>query len=270
MLRRTQYARAATRLDASDDIELPVQRDAEFAWPLPWSARVHTFAPSSINATSRHYAAATHSGLTLTSTDPACFVHAGILCVAVCLAGMGSLGDPFPPDVVAFDAVAREHFDAMTVSRGITDSPLLGVLVVRVRLMGDGADADTSRASTWLLETARIRLEASAEGAPLYLTREDLAATSGRATLGATLPRGMAVEVGNAGVAPCVLAHEVLHLVGLKHVPDRRNIMQPHCSGGFLDRAHFDEDQYGAVARVERISALTPRGVETWANREGG
>lgn len=199
---------------------------------------------------------------------PFWIVRAVLLCVAVCLAGMGSLGDPYSPDIVAFDAVAREHFDAMTVSRERADSPLLGVLVVRVRLMGDGADADISRASSWLLETARIRLEESAEGAPLYLTREDLAATSGRATLGATLPRGMAVEVGNEDVSPCVLAHEVLHLVGLKHVADRRNIMQPHCSGGFLDRAHFGEDQFGVVARVERISALTPRGVETWATRE--
>lgn len=183
---------------------------------------------------------------------------------------MGSLGDPFPPDVVAFDAVAREHFDAMTVSRDLANTPLSGVLVVRVRLMGDGADADISRASTWLLEAARIQLEESAEGAPLFLTREDLAATSGRTTLGATLSRGMAVEVGNEDISPCVLAHEVLHLVGLKHVTDRRNIMQPHCAGGFLDRAHFDEDQHDLVARVERISALTPRGVETWATREDG
>lgn len=178
----------------------------------------------------------------------------------------GALGDPYVAGEVAFTAIEREHFDALAVSpeRG---APSAKPLQVRVNVLGDGADADLTAPFAWLRENANVIVVADPDGAPLYLTRGDLAATSGRSTLGATVPSGMAVEVSVEGVGDCVVAHEILHLLGLKHVKDRRNIMYQHCSRDFLDRATLDDAQLGQLASIERIVATTPSGVHAWAQR---
>lgn len=178
----------------------------------------------------------------------------------------GALGDPFLPDEVPFESVEREHFDALGVvhERG---TPSASLLTVRLRIVGDASDASIVQAAAWLREEARIELVRDPQGAPLFLTRGDLAATSGRGTLGATVPEGMAAEVNDPRVAPCVVAHEVLHFVGLKHVLDRGNIMFAHCSKDFLDRATLEGWQRSQIAAVLGITATTPRGVVTWASR---
>lgn len=178
----------------------------------------------------------------------------------------GDLGAPYPQGQVAFDAVKHDHFDALAVDadRGAR-SP--DPLVVRVHRLGDAADADLSVPLAWLLEHANVQVVDDPRGVPLFLTRGDLAATSGRATLGATLPSGMAVEVAREDVGGCVLAHEMLHFLGLGHVDDARNIMYRHCSGDMLERARLDPGQRARLDTLSVLRALTPRGVETWASR---
>lgn len=178
----------------------------------------------------------------------------------------GALGDPFLENEVPFEVVEREHFDAVGVvlERGTASD---GILVLRVNVVGDAPDASIEEAADWLLEHAGIRLVRDPDGAPLFLTRGDLAATSGRGTLGATVPEGMAIEVDDPRVSPCVVAHEVLHFVGLKHVKDRGNIMYSHCSKDFLQEAHLEDWQRERIATLDAIRATTPSGVELWAER---
>lgn len=178
----------------------------------------------------------------------------------------GDLGAPYPAGEVAFDVVRRDHFDALAVDadRG---APSQSPLLVRVHVVGDAKDADIGVASAWLLEHANVKLVPDENGVPLYLTRGDLAATSGKATLGATLPNGMAVEVADPDVGACVLAHEMLHFLGLGHVHSERNIMYRHCTGSMLRHAQLDDAQRARLDAVESIRALTPRGMETWASR---
>lgn len=186
--------------------------------------------------------------------------------LAVALVLSGALGAPFLEDEVSFSTVQREHFDALAVSAQKAQ-PSSQPLVVRVHVVGDAADADLSAPFTWLREHANVVVERDARGVPLYLTYNDLSATSGRQTLGATVPAGMAVEMREATVGDCVVAHEILHFIGLKHVPDRSNIMYQHCSPGFLDRAHLSATQLSQIAAVEEITATTPQGVVAWATR---
>lgn len=178
----------------------------------------------------------------------------------------GDLGAPWPKDQIAFDRVEHQHFDAIAVSadRG---SPSDAPLVVRVKLVGDAADADLSVPLAWLRERANVRLVPDPHGAPLFLTRGDLAATSGRSTLGATVPTGMAVEMGRPEVGACVLVHETLHFLGLGHVDDAGNVMYRHCSRDMLERATLEPWQRDRLDGLERVRATTPRGVETWASR---
>lgn len=179
----------------------------------------------------------------------------------------GALADPFLPDEVAFSTIERTEFDAIAV-RTVRGDPSAEPLVVRVRLVGDAAaTADLSVPMAWLRDRANVVLVPDARGVPLYLTGLDLAATSGRGTLGATVPSGMAAEVSKAGVGDCVVAHEVLHFVGLRHVADRQNIMYQHCSEDFLERAMLDDAQLDRIATVDTIRATTPVGVVTWATR---
>ncbi|HUR67711.1 MAG TPA: hypothetical protein VM370_00565 [Candidatus Thermoplasmatota archaeon] len=188
--------------------------------------------------------------------------------VLAALFACGALGDPFLPHEVPFESVEREHFDALGVVRETAPSaPASGPLTLRVHVVGDAADSDIDEAAAWLAEHAGIRLVRDPDGAPLFLTLGDLAATSGRGTLGATVPEGMAAEVQDPRVGPCVVAHEVLHFVGLKHVKDKRNIMYAHCSKDFLERASFEGWQREAVDKVTAIRATTPGGVELWASR---
>lgn len=189
----------------------------------------------------------------------------GLLCVSLVVL-CGSLGQPFHRDEVPFESVEREHFDAIAVvrQRGAVDD---GPLVVRVNVVGDAADADLSPAEAWLRENANVVLQRDPRGAPLFLTHGDLSATSGRSTLGATVADGMAVEATNAKLTNCVVAHEVLHFVGLPHVKDERNMMHPQCTTTRLANAGLTEAQVARVDGVDSIRATTPRGVVEWAYR---
>ena len=178
----------------------------------------------------------------------------------------GALGDPYLATEVPFSAVERAHFDAVAVlheREAADDDPL----EVRVNIVGDASDADLKEAFDWLREHANIIVVRDGDGAPLYLTRGDLAATSGRGTLGATVPEGMAVEVRDPRIFPCVVAHELLHFVGLKHVNSKTNIMYPHCSRDFLQHAEITQKQLDQLATLDTIRATTPGGVEVWASR---
>ncbi|HWH08174.1 MAG TPA: matrixin family metalloprotease [Candidatus Thermoplasmatota archaeon] len=189
----------------------------------------------------------------------------GLLCVALVVL-CGSLGQPFHRDEVPFESVEREHFDAIAVVRErgpADDAPLR----VRVAIVGDATDADLAPAEAWLREHANVVLVRDPRGAPLFLTHGDLSATSGRSTLGATVAEGMAVEATNPKLTNCVVAHEVLHFVGLPHVKDERNMMHPQCTTTRLANAGLTDDQRERLDRVEAIRATTPRGVLTWAER---
>lgn len=178
----------------------------------------------------------------------------------------GALGDPYLPTEVPFSAVERSHFDALAVLHE-RDAASQDPLVVRVAIVGDAADADVAEAFAWLAENANVVVERDPNGAPLFLTEGDLAATSGRGTLGATVREGMAVEVRDPRIAPCVIAHELLHFVGLKHVSDRTNIMYRHCSKDFLESATITDEQLEQLATLDAIRATTPSGVQVWASR---
>lgn len=188
----------------------------------------------------------------------AAFFAALILC--------GSLGTPFRADEVPFDSV-RRSFDAFAVVRDKADAPSAAPITLRVHPIGDAADADLSVAAAWLLENANVVLVKDPKGAPLYLTRLDLSATSGRATLGATIDSGMSAEMGNDRVGQCVVAHEALHFLGLRHRDDTRNIMHPQCTKDRLAGSHLDADQKRQLALLKAVVATTPRGVLTWASR---
>lgn len=178
----------------------------------------------------------------------------------------GALGMPYLRDEVPFESVERQHFDALAVVRapgGAGDAPL----VLRVNVVGDAADADLAPAWAWLREHANVVIVEDEKGAPLFVTYGDLAATSGRATLGATVRRGMAVEFSDQQLASCVAAHEALHFLGLRHVDDRGNIMYPHCSRGHLARATLEPWQRETLDALDGMQATTPRGVQTWAYR---
>src|SRR5687767_2572366 len=130
-----------------------------------------------------------------------------LLVVLAAASGLcGALGQPALAGELPFRAIEREHFNALAVAvqRGASSG---APLEVRLALLGDAADADLSLAWDWLARHANVRVVADPQGAPLYLTRLDLTATSGRATLGATVPEGIAVEARDPRVAPCVAAH---------------------------------------------------------------
>jgi hypothetical protein len=195
-------------------------------------------------------------------------LHARALVIPflVAILASGSLGAYYARDEVAFDAIERDHFDAIFSVRD-TGAPSTAPLVLRLHVMGDAADADTSHAFGWLLANANVKVVRDDGGAPLYLTRLDLAATSGRATLGATIPTGMAVEMGDARLAPCVLAHEILHFVGLTHMSDAKDIMYPQCTRDKLDHATISPAEKAKVDSVKDVRASTTSGAVTWATR---
>lgn len=191
---------------------------------------------------------------------------AALFMVIIIAFSTGGLGAPFAPDEVPFEAVRREHFDALTVEH-VSGDLHKDPLVLRVQLIGDPGDSALVKTRAWLLEHVNVAVVESPNGAPLFLTSQDLSATSGRATLGATLRTGMAVEVANPDVAPCVLTHEILHFLGLHHVEDRHNIMSPHCTPKMLESATISPWQVEHVGRLEQIRAATPRGPVVWASR---
>ena len=178
----------------------------------------------------------------------------------------GALGDPYLADEIPFSAVERSHFDALAVLHE-REAPSDAPLIVRVNIVGDAQDGDVSEAFDWLRVHANIVVVRDTNGVPLFLTRGDLAATSGRGTLGATVPEGMAVELRDARIAPCVIAHELLPFVGLKHVSSKSNIMYPHCSRDFLETAQITDGQLDQLSTLDVIRATTPSGVQVWASR---
>lgn len=180
----------------------------------------------------------------------------------------GGLGAPFDHDEIPFEAIQRAHFDALSVQHG-HGAPHETPLLVRLNLLGDSDDASVAKAFAWLEEHANVVVEVDRAGGPLYLTASDLSATSGRATLGATLRTGMAAEVRNPNVAPCVIAHEILHFLGLKHVEDSGNIMHGNCGANKLDHATMSPEQRHAIDSLGEIRAVTPRGTQVWAERLG-
>lgn len=192
-------------------------------------------------------------------------LHAACVLLPVLLVS-GSLGAPFQRDEVPFDSLERRHFDAFGVQR-VLGAPAVGLLVVRVQLLGDATDTDLGVANAWLMDNARVRLEPAIDGAPLYLTRGDLSATSGRATLGATLKTGMAVEAHDERLTGCILVHEMLHFLGLRHVDAENNIMHPQCKRDRLDGSGLTDEQRAHLDSIVLIEAATPRGVQTWAKR---
>lgn len=187
------------------------------------------------------------------------------LIVAGILLG-GSLGAPFTRDEVSFNAIRSRDFTAIAVTRE-SGPASAAPLVVRVHLIGDAAGADISEPAAWLRDHANIVVLPAKDGAPLFLTALDLSATSGRATLGATIDTGMAVEVTDARIAPCVVTHELLHFVGLAHVSDPRNIMFPQCTRDRLREATLTPEQRARVDAVSEMLATTPAGVVQWATR---
>lgn len=178
----------------------------------------------------------------------------------------GALGAPYPKDEVAFEVVERQNFDALAV-HDVTGAPSTELLTLHLHFLGDGADADLSPAFAWLRAKANVIVVRDEQGAPFYLTTGDLSATSGRATLGATLPTGMAIEMSNAAVGQCVAAHEILHFLGLGHVEDPTNIMAPHCTRDMLATAHLEFWQKEKIDSLDAIKATTTHGVETWVTR---
>jgi hypothetical protein len=188
----------------------------------------------------------------------------GVLVLGIVLGG--SLGAPFQRDEIPFNAIARHDFTAIAVAREAGPASA-SPLVVKVHVLGDAADADLSQPIAWLRQHANVEVVRADDGAPLYLTRLDLSATSGRATIGATIPTGMAVEVSNPRVAPCVVAHELLHFLGLTHVADPSNIMFPECAPDHLRTATLDAGQRAQVDAIDEMLATTPTGVLVWATR---
>jgi len=191
-----------------------------------------------------------------------------VLLVVPVLFMAGALGAPYPKGEVPFESVERQNSDAIAVHDD-TGAPTDAPLVLHLHFLGDGADADLSDAFAFLRSHANVVVVSDPNGAPFYLTEGDLSATSGRATLGATLPTGMAIEVSNPDVGQCVAAHEILHFLGLKHVEDPNNIMFPHCSKGMLEHAVLEPWQRGDIAALRDIKATTPTGIVTWASRSG-
>lgn len=178
----------------------------------------------------------------------------------------GGLGDPPPGGFVRFDDIRRENFSALAVQRSYEEASGKP-LVVRLNVIGDAADADWSVAREWLAGNANVRIRVDDAGAPLYLTRDNLIATSGPSALGATVRSGMVVEMRDRDVSPCVLAHEVLHFLGLHHVDEAKNLMYARCAPGKLSTASLNADQKSELARLEAITAVTPLGLVTWASR---
>ena len=189
----------------------------------------------------------------------------GVVLLATLLV-CGALGDPYLAGEVPFSAVERSHFDALAVLHE-REAPSDATLTVRVHIVGDAQDGDVTEAFEWLRVNANIVVVRDPNGVPLFLTRGDLAATSGRGTLGATVPEGMAVELRDPRIAPCVIAHELLHFVGLKHVSAKNNIMYPHCSRDFLQEAEITDAQLAQLSTLDVIRATTPSGVQVWASR---
>lgn len=190
-------------------------------------------------------------------------------CVLVLVLGStfsGSLGDPTPGGFIRFDDIRRASFSALAVQRH-HDGPEGGVLAVRVNVMGDAENADISEASDWLERELGVRIVRDPRGVPLYLTNHNLIAVSGAGAIGATVRSGMAVEMLDARLAPCVVAHEVLHFLGLHHVSDKANIMYARCSAGKLSEAALEDWQREHVASLKSVVAVTPGGIVTWAVR---
>lgn len=175
-----------------------------------------------------------------------------------------TLGLATSEDVVAFDDVAAAHFTALAVDRsegGVSERPIL----VRLRVVGQAPDL--ADAEAWLAENAGVLVARSDAGAPVVFVEGDLATKRGAEALGATVPRGIAIETRQADLVPCVFAHEVLHFLGLHHVDDEADLMHPRCEADKPERATLSADAQDELRRVESIHAITLTGRVAWAER---
>ncbi|HLE98232.1 MAG TPA: matrixin family metalloprotease [Candidatus Thermoplasmatota archaeon] len=164
--------------------------------------------------------------------------------------------------IVAFDDIEARYFHAITVDRerGETSTrPLI------VRLAMSGPIPDTGEAERWLRDHANVLIVRSPDGAPVVFTDQDLATDRGNAAVGATVPRGVAIETRDASLLPCVFAHEILHLLGLHHVEDEGDIMAARCDEDKPGDAAFADKE--KLDRLRSVRAFTLTGRVTWAER---
>ncbi len=198
---------------------------------------------------------------------PSCVWSATMVAILSSIILGGSLHGGSDPGVVRFDVIRQIHFDAhrVDIEQG---APSSGTLFVYVKPVGDAAGtADFARAEAFLFDHLNVRIVWSPAGIPVYLTELDLAAKSGRATLGATVSNGIAMEVRDLDIANCVFAHEIGHILGLKHVQDPEAIMSEHCTRGKLAEATVSPAEAFQLSGIHRLIAESDSGVLTWASR---
>lgn len=165
---------------------------------------------------------------------------------------------------ISFDEISSREFRALAVDRthsAPSDRPVL----VRVDLRG--AVPDVRAPEAWLEEHAGIRIVHDPDGVPVVFVDADLTTDRGAAALGATIPRGIAIEVRDESLVPCVYAHELLHFLGLHHVEDPEDLMFARCDAGKPDRATLSPEALDELGRLDRIEALSLTGRDVWAER---
>ena len=100
-----------------------------------------------------------------------------------------------------------------------------------------------------------------------HFVAADLATQRGPEALGATIPRGIAIETRRPELVPCVFAHEVLHFLGIHHVDEQDDLMHPRCQEDKPEAATLSDAARDEIDRLESIRAITLGGTRTWAER---
>lgn len=182
---------------------------------------------------------------------------------AVASETLGSLSADGSP-TVAFDDIASREFDALAVDRN-EGPPSDRALVVRVDLRGPVPDLRAPEA--WLEENGGIRVVHDPDGVPVVFVDADLTTERGAEALGAAIPRGIAIEVRDPALVPCVYAHELLHFLGLHHVDDPDDLMFARCGADKPDGATLGRESLDELGRLRSIEALSLTGRDVWAER---